>query len=132
MLAFAEERPGRNSQLSRRTVLSVGALAFGSLSLPDWLRMQSRADAESRVPRDTAIIHVVTGGGLSHIDTFDPKPDAPAEIRGEFGTIATSAPSGRSTRQACCRTDTRVSLSTCSRILSAKMRSTDSSGSVAR
>src|SRR3954447_15345884 len=97
MLAFAEEESGSDSVLTRRSVLKVGSLAFGSLSLPDWLRSQARAEPGKRVPSDTAVIHVVMGGGLSHLDSFDPKPDAPAEIRGEFGTIATSIPGVRVT-----------------------------------
>lgn len=97
MLSFAQERTGKGNRITRRTVLQIGSLAFGSLTLADWLRDQARAEPGKRVPRDTAVIHVVMGGGLSHIDSLDPKPDAPAEIRGEFGTIATSIPGTRVT-----------------------------------
>lgn len=97
MLSFEQAEAGKGVAITRRTVLKVGALAFGSLTLPDWLRGQAQAEPGKRLSRDTAVIHVVMGGGLSHIDSFDPKPDAPAEIRGEFGTIATSIPGTRVT-----------------------------------
>ena len=49
-----------------------------------------RARGESA--KDTAVIQVFLGGGPSHLDTYDPKPDAPREFRGEFRPIATNVP----------------------------------------
>jgi Protein of unknown function (DUF1501) len=77
-------------RLSRRTLLQVGSLAAGGFSLADLLRC--RAQAADTGARDTAVIHVFMGGGPSHIDMVDLKPDAPAEIRGEFRPISTSLP----------------------------------------
>jgi hypothetical protein len=53
---------------------------------------QAAATQFSETARDTACIVFFLDGGPSHLDTFDPKPDAPAEIRGEFGVIDTSVP----------------------------------------
>src|SRR3712207_2604984 len=71
--------------LSRRDLLQVGALGALGLSLGDFLRMQEAAAAgpTSGGPERSAIF-LWLSGGISHIDVFDPKPDAPAEIRGEF------------------------------------------------
>ncbi len=76
-------------RITRRTWLQIGGLALGGLALPDILRAQ----AQSRPSRGIkGVIMVLLPGGPTHIDTFDPKPDAPAEIRGEFRTIATNVP----------------------------------------
>lgn len=75
--------------LSRRRLLHVGSLGLGAFALPDLLRLRALA-GEPGGARDAAVIQVFLGGGPSHIDTFDLKPDAPAEIRGEFRPISTS------------------------------------------
>ncbi len=75
--------------LTRRSFLQAGALAMGGLTLPSLL--QAEASAERGASRSQkAVIMVYLSGGLSHHDTFDMKPDAPAEIRGEFNPIATN------------------------------------------
>lgn len=74
--------------LTRRDLLRAGSLALFS-GLP--LR------AESLPRRAKAVILIDLFGGPSHIDTFDPKPDAPPEIRGEFSTISTVLPGIRVT-----------------------------------
>jgi uncharacterized protein (DUF1501 family) len=76
---------------SRRTFLRVGGQAALGLSLPDFLRRKAQA-AEAKAPEGKArgCILLWMQGGPSHLDTFDPKPDAPAEVRGEFGTVATA------------------------------------------
>src|SRR5436189_2365368 len=70
--------------VSRRDFLRLGAL--GGLSLPALLR----AGAATHKTRARSVILVYLGGGLSHHDSFDPKPDAPEEVRGNYKTIATS------------------------------------------
>ena len=78
--------------LTRREVLRVGGLSlFGSMTLPRLLEAADRSGG-SRQGRAKSIILVNLFGGPSHIDMFDLKPDAPAEIRGEFKPIATSLP----------------------------------------
>ena len=75
--------------VSRRSFLSIGALAAGGLTLPQLLR----AESESRRGRShKAVIMVFLSGGPPHQDMFDLKPDAPVEIRGEFKPIATAIP----------------------------------------
>jgi uncharacterized protein (DUF1501 family) len=75
--------------LSRREFLRVGGLSALGLSLPGFLRMQHAAAASGTPKKSVICILLWMQGGPSHIDTFDPKPDAPAEIRGEFKTIPT-------------------------------------------
>ncbi len=80
---------------TRREFLRAGALGVGGLTLANLLR----ADAASPKKSPKSVIYIVLNGGISHIDTWDPKPDAPAEFRGEFGTIPTSLPGVRLTDQ---------------------------------
>src|SRR5947207_3233483 len=74
--------------LSRRDVIRAGAASlFGmSLTLPDLMK----ATAQAPQGRDVSLIFLFLHGGLSTIDTWDMKPDAPAEFRGEFGMIDTN------------------------------------------
>lgn len=73
--------------LPRREILKVGALGAG-LTLSQYLRLSA---AETTVPANSAIL-VFLKGGPSHQDTFDMKPEAPAEYRGDFRPIRTAAP----------------------------------------
>lgn len=73
--------------LRRRAFFRVGVLGLTGLTLADWLR--GRAFARSSTP-DTSVILIWKGGGPSHIDLWDLKPEAPAEYRGEFKPIATN------------------------------------------
>lgn len=74
--------------LSRRSFLKIGGLALGGLSLPTLLQAEQRGAGRSH----KAVIMVYLSGGLAHQDTFDLKPEAPAEVRGEFKPIATRVP----------------------------------------
>lgn len=79
------------SRPHRREFLRAGLAGLGSLSLPALLRLRAEASApESREP--TAVIVVWLRGGCSHLDTYDPKPDAPSEYRGPFTTLTTRTP----------------------------------------
>src|SRR5437764_3651615 len=73
--------------LTRRDFLHAGSLATLGLTLPQVMGAPPPADK-----RDVNCIMLFLVGGPSHIDTWDPKPKAPAEIRGPFQPIATSAP----------------------------------------
>jgi hypothetical protein len=76
---------------SRRDLLRLGVLSALGLGLEDVLRLRaSGADAPPVRARNCILIW--QAGGPSHLDTFDPKPDAPADVRGEFAPIATSVP----------------------------------------
>jgi hypothetical protein len=80
---------------TRRDFLKVGALGVGGLTLADLLRLRSQG-ASPVPPRKgaghKAVIMIVLPGGPSHIDTYDLKPAAPAEYRGEFRPIRTNVP----------------------------------------
>jgi hypothetical protein len=73
--------------MRRRECLRAG---LAGLSLPDVLALRAQAGARPAGER-TALIVVWLQGGASHLETYDPKPDAPAEVRGPFGSIATRA-----------------------------------------
>ncbi|MEI7701970.1 MAG: DUF1501 domain-containing protein [Planctomycetia bacterium] len=74
--------------IARRSFLQIGGLAVGGLSLADLMA----GDAQSAARRHKSVIMVYLSGGLPHQDTFDLKPDAPAEVRGEFQPIQTTVP----------------------------------------
>jgi uncharacterized protein (DUF1501 family) len=80
--------------LARRDFLRLGTAGlFGmGLNLPTLLAGQARAADQGRPTRDVSLIFVFLHGGLSTIDTWDLKPDAPVEFRGEFQPIATNVP----------------------------------------
>jgi uncharacterized protein (DUF1501 family) len=80
--------------LVRREFLQVGfsALAGIGLSALHPARAATGIEAQPTAPRARSLILVFLTGGPSHIDTLDPKPDAPADIRGPFATITTKAP----------------------------------------
>jgi uncharacterized protein (DUF1501 family) len=76
--------------IRRRDFIRAGAIGTSSITLANWLRWSQAA--ETRKADAKAAIFVNLAGGPSHLDTFDPKPDAPDEYRGEFGTISTAVP----------------------------------------
>jgi hypothetical protein len=73
--------------VSRRDFIKVGTLGVLGLTLPEILQMQEAAAAPKPGKAKAAIVFWL-GGGPSHIDTWDPKPDAPAEWRGEFKAVS--------------------------------------------
>ena len=73
--------------VSRRDFLQVGALGALGLTLPGLLRAQEHAKPKD----DRNCILIFNLGAPSQLDLFDPKPDAPAEIRGPFQTIRTAS-----------------------------------------
>src|SRR5438045_4516323 len=83
---------------TRRDFVRVGALGAFGLSLPSFLASRARAasaanqatTAAPAAPRAKSVLLVYLGGGLSHHDTFDMKPDAPEEIRGKYKSIETN------------------------------------------
>ncbi len=77
----------------RRDFLRLGLLGTTGLSLPGYLRLAEAGGVTKG--RATSAIFVNLGGGPSHMDTFDLKPDAPAEFRGEFKPIDTNVPGVR-------------------------------------
>ena len=77
---------------SRRDFLRVGALGAVGLAVPTLLHAQDPQRPNRREARARSVILVYLGGGLSHHDSFDLKPEAPEEIRGIYRPIATNVP----------------------------------------
>lgn len=71
--------------------MRMGLAGFASLSLPGLLRLRAETTAQ-RPEKKSAVIMVWKPGGCSHIDTYDPKPNAALEYRGPFSTIPTKVP----------------------------------------
>lgn len=76
-------------RMTRRQFLKIGGLALGGLALPDILAAEEKAGIRNS---HKAIIMIYLPGGPAHQDTFDLKPDAPSEVRGEFKPIKTNVP----------------------------------------
>ncbi|QDU38237.1 hypothetical protein Mal4_25620 [Maioricimonas rarisocia] len=89
MLSLLGGRNGYCDGISRRSLLRIGALGIGGLTLADLLRLEAHA-GNSATRR--SVINIYLGGGPTHMDTFDLKPDAPKEYRGEFMPITTEVP----------------------------------------
>ena len=77
------------SGVSRRDFLRIGALAPLGLSLPQLLAAEKAGAGKARAK---SVILVYLGGGISHHDSFDPKPEAVEEIRGKYKSIASNVP----------------------------------------
>ncbi len=84
--------PKANVPISRRGFLRIGSLGLGGLTLPQLLAAQ---EANPQRRRGSAVILYWMGGGPSQLDTWDPKPHAPAEVRGPFASIPTRTPGVR-------------------------------------
>ena len=83
----------RFGRVSRRNYLRLGVSALAGGTLANLLRLRAEAsDAGVVAPRKTSCILIWLDGGPSHLETFDPKPEAAPEIRGEFTAIATKTP----------------------------------------
>lgn len=68
----------------------MGMAGVGGLSLPHWLAIQSMAASSTVAPAAKNVLVILEQGGLSHIDTWDPKPEAPSDHRSPFKPISTS------------------------------------------
>jgi hypothetical protein len=82
---------------TRRDILRVGWIGGLGLSLGAFLKLEAGAAADGRKiePRATSVIHIYLQGGFAHMDSFDPKPDAPVEYRGILDAIETKLPGVR-------------------------------------
>ena len=89
MLRLTGNRLQMCDGVSRRSFLQIGGLALGGLSLPQVLRAQAAAGESSQ---HKAVIMIFLAGGPPHQDMLDLKPNAPAEVRGEFDPIDTNVP----------------------------------------
>jgi hypothetical protein len=75
--------------ITRRSFVQGGLLGLGGLTLPDFLQAKAQANQPTR---DTCVILFWLSGGPGHMETWDPKPEAPAQYRGPLGAIRTSVP----------------------------------------
>ena len=91
MLTITGGKQNNKGHLTRRSVLKIGALSAGGLTLADMLRLQSQGAVKS-ASRHKTVISVYLRGAPSHQDMYDLKPNAPSEYRGEFSPIATNVP----------------------------------------
>src|SRR5450631_1385967 len=78
-------------KFTRRDMMQAGAIGLMGLSMADLLALRATSrERERAVPK--SVIYIFLSGGLAQQDSFDPKPDAPDHIRGEFGPIRTRIP----------------------------------------
>jgi hypothetical protein len=78
--------------LSRRSFLTAGLLGVAGLTLPQWLRLKAGAAEAGSPTKDTAVILIWLDGGPTQLDTYDLKPNAPAEFRGAMKPTRTNVP----------------------------------------
>ena len=77
---------------TRREFLRVGTLGLTSLSLAGLLRARAFAASRGEAVKETSVVWLWLGGGATHIETFDPKMDAPSEFRSMIGSVKTCLP----------------------------------------
>lgn len=87
---YGRSQPGSGfcDRLNRRDFMTIGGMALGGLAMPQILQAEQAPNGRSH----KAIINIFLPGGPPHIDMWDLKPDAPAEIRGEYSPIKTKVP----------------------------------------
>jgi hypothetical protein len=86
MYAMNIDRP------TRRRMLQIGGISYLGLSLPRLLKANASPPADAPPRRADACVLIFLNGGPSHLDMWDMKPDAPAEVRGEFRPVGTTVP----------------------------------------
>src|SRR4051812_29603842 len=93
MLELMSPSPRRCDGVSRRSFLKIGSLGVSGLTLADLLRTRASARAAGHeVPSNRSVILIWLDGGPPQHETYDPKPEAPAEFRGPLKAIPTAVP----------------------------------------
>lgn len=92
-------RANCESRSRREFMVEVGSLSALGLALPQLLRAEAAASESGLSPGNINCLFIWTRGGTSHHDTLDPKPEANAEVRGDFGVIDTAIPGVQFTDQ---------------------------------
>ena len=93
MFRLLGSRKGTNCDGStRRDFLKIGALGMSGFMLPELLRARALAAAQGKPTKKTSVVWLWLGGGPTHVETFDPKMQAPAEFRSTVGSVKTSLP----------------------------------------
>jgi hypothetical protein len=86
-------QPEDHPRVDRRALLQVGGMSLVGMGLSDLLRLESQAAQPARRPETAkSVVFIYQAGGPSQHETFDPKPDAPDTIRGEYGVTQTREP----------------------------------------
>ncbi len=85
--------PAAETAISRRHLFKAGGVTIGGLALANLLRGEAAAGPAETEKR--SVIVIMQSGGPSHLETWDMKPEAPVEYRGDFGSIPTSIPGYR-------------------------------------
>ncbi len=85
-------RPEDHPQFARRHLLQVGGMSLVGMGLGDLLRLEAEAAVPGRSGRAKSVVFIFQSGGPSQHETFDPKPQAPDTIRGEYGVTPTRTP----------------------------------------
>ena len=80
--------------IGRRDLLQIGGVSLLGMGLSDLLRLEAHAATtqEVRPGKAKAVVFIFQSGGPSQHETFDPKPNAPESIRGEYGVTSTRTP----------------------------------------
>jgi hypothetical protein len=78
--------------MARRDFLQIGSMSAEGLTLPGLLRARAHAGIADSPAKDTAVVWLWLGGGATHVETFDPKMQAPNEYRSTVGAVDTSLP----------------------------------------
>ena len=81
----------KRETLSRRCFLQAGGLGVGGIALTDLMRLRAQGAIRPSAAGSNVILFWLSGGP-GHMETWDPKPQAPAEYRGPFGAIKTNVP----------------------------------------
>ena len=84
--------PLHHPQIDRRTAIQAGGIGLLGLGMNHVHGLRALADKPESLPKHKAVIYIFLSGGLAQHESFDPKPDAPVNIRGEFSPIATRTP----------------------------------------
>ena len=92
MLKLVGEQATFCDGFSRRSFLQAGFLGVAGLGLADVLKLQAAAAANGQAKRKTSVIFVELAGGPTQFETYDPKPNAPAEYRGPMQAVKTNVP----------------------------------------
>src|SRR5262245_45285449 len=79
-------------RIGRRELLQVGGMSLLGAGLGDLLRLEAQAATSRSSRKAKSVVFIFQSGGPSQHETFDPKPDAPEGIRGEYGTTQTRLP----------------------------------------
>src|SRR5262245_2634027 len=82
----------RHPVFTRRTLLQAGTIGLLGLGVNHLAALRAGAGSTAPAVKARTAIYIFLSGGLSQLDSFDLKPDAPADIRGEFKPIATRTP----------------------------------------